>query len=122
LSPFGEWHRDNGGYEYRGVRTERYTYVRSLKGPEVLYDNLEDAYQQQNLVDHPELAGVQAELEARLQRMLDRTGDEFLPGDELLARWGYLVDQGRTTHICRFTENVPWEKYKPVWEWWEEED
>lgn len=33
LHPFGEWHRNMGGKEYRGIRTKRYTYVRDLNGP-----------------------------------------------------------------------------------------
>jgi arylsulfatase A-like enzyme len=31
--PFGQWTRQQGGREYRGVRTKRYTYVRDLGGP-----------------------------------------------------------------------------------------
>ena len=48
-SPFGEWHRGQGR-EYRGVRTRRYTYVRDLKGPWLLYDNRADPFQLNNLV------------------------------------------------------------------------
>ena len=48
-SPFGEWVRSRGR-EYRGVRTQRYTYVRDLNGPWLLYDNKKDPYQLQNLV------------------------------------------------------------------------
>ena len=50
ISPFGEWTRDRGGREYRGLRTIRYTYVRTLEGPWLLYDNRQDPYQQDNLV------------------------------------------------------------------------
>jgi len=42
VTPFGEWIRRKGGREYRGIRTARYTYVRSLQGPWLLYDNQED--------------------------------------------------------------------------------
>ena len=31
--PFGEFTTNGGGREYRGIRNERYTYVRDLKGP-----------------------------------------------------------------------------------------
>ena len=34
--PFGEWPRPAGGREYRGLRTERYTYCRTLAGPWLL--------------------------------------------------------------------------------------
>jgi len=39
ITPFGEWTRHQGGREYRGLRTTRYTYARSLDGPWLLYDN-----------------------------------------------------------------------------------
>src|SRR5262249_4014366 len=41
-SPFGEWERRKGGREYRGIRTERYTYVRDLNGPWLMFDNQMD--------------------------------------------------------------------------------
>ena len=88
-SPFGEWHN---GREYRGVRTRRYTYVRDLKGPWLLYDNQEDPYQLKNLVDKPQHADLQKRLEAMLAEKLKSTNDEFLPGAKYIAKWGYKVD------------------------------
>ncbi len=41
--------RRYGFAEYRGIRTERHTYVRSIKGPWLLYDNQTDPYQMRNL-------------------------------------------------------------------------
>jgi arylsulfatase A-like enzyme len=84
--------RRMGGRHYRGIRTRRYTYVRDLDGPWLLYDNQLDPYQQDNLVNHPEHAALQTELEDRLQRVLAQRGDEFLPGEEYVRRWGYEVD------------------------------
>jgi arylsulfatase A-like enzyme len=55
-SPFGEWIRRIGGKEYRGVRTTRYTYVRDLTGPWLLYDNQSDACQTNNLANLPKHA------------------------------------------------------------------
>lgn len=95
-SPFGEWSRARGGREYRGVRSARYTYVRDLDGPWLLYDNEEDPFQQRNLVGDPAFAKIRAELEERLRARLEATGDEFLPGPELLRRCGYRVDQNGT--------------------------
>lgn len=92
VSPFGEWTRDQGGREYRGVRTIRYTYVRSLEGPWLLFDNREDPYQQHNLIDQPEHTAVRAELESQLERELRRCGDGFLPGEQYVKRWGYRTD------------------------------
>lgn len=96
IAPFGEWERRNGGREYRGVRTERYTYVRDLNGPWLLFDNQTDPYQTNNLAGQPEHATLQAELETRLKQKLRRTGDEFRPGSEYIARWKYLVDTNGT--------------------------
>lgn len=92
VTPFGEWTRDKGGREYRGVRTTRYTYVRSLDGPWLLYDNLEDPYQQRNRIGEPEMAAIQAELESLLQAELRRCGDAFLPGQAYLKKWNYETD------------------------------
>ena len=95
-SPFGEWTRAKGGREYRGVRTRRYTYVRSLDGPWLLYDNETDPYQMNNLAGKPEHAALQAELEAKLAARLRETNDQFLPGGQYIAKWGYTTDANGT--------------------------
>ena len=97
--PFGEWTRDVGGREFRGIRTERFTYCRSLEGPWLLYDNQRDPWQLENLVGRADYAEAQAELDALLTRKLDEMGDEFLPGDAYLERWGYAVDATGTLPI-----------------------
>ena len=94
--PFGEWSRTLGGQEYRGIRTARYTYCRTLDGPWLLYDNDADPYQLVNLVDQPEYAGIQAELEALLQRELDAVGDDFREGMAYINRWAYPLDDSGT--------------------------
>jgi arylsulfatase A-like enzyme len=95
-SPFGEWVRAKGGKEYRGVRTARHTYVRDLSGPWLLFDNEADPYQMTNLVNKPENAKLQAELDALLTKKLKERGDDFLPGQDYIAKWGYKVDAGGT--------------------------
>jgi len=93
VAPFGNWNRQKGGKEYRGIRTTRYTYVRDLKGPWLLFDNRTDPCQMKNLVNEPEFAKVQAELDATLTHKLKAIGDEFLPGDEYIKKWGYKLDE-----------------------------
>ena len=78
--------RAHGFAEYRGVRTERYTYVRSIKGPWLLYNNRKDPYQKQNLVDHPGMSEVQKACEGQLSSWLARLEDQFLPGEVYLQR------------------------------------
>lgn len=94
--PFGEWARNNGGREYRGVRTTRYTYCRTLDAPWLLYDNETDPYQQNNLINEAEHAVLQLELEALLQKKLEAIGDEFLDGLTYVNQWGYPLDETGT--------------------------
>jgi len=95
-SPFGQWGRNRGGREYRGIRTQRYTYVRDLKGPWLLYDNEEDPFQQNNLVGKPEYTELQSRLEEGLRRLLQQTGDAFKSGPELVKECGYKVNARET--------------------------
>lgn len=95
-APFGEYDRRKGGKEYRGVRTTRYTYVRDLNGPWLLFDNKEDPLQVHNLVGDAGHATLQAEMEALLQRKLRERGDEFLPADAYIKKWGWKVDANGT--------------------------
>ncbi|MEK6477415.1 sulfatase [Catalinimonas sp. 4WD22] len=97
VQPFGQWNRfDHGGREYRGLRTLRYTYTRNLKGPWQLFDNQQDPYQMNNLIDEPEYDTLQAALDALLTQKLKAQGDEFRPGMEYIAEWGYEVDERQT--------------------------
>jgi arylsulfatase A-like enzyme len=95
-TPFGNWDRRRGGREYRGIRTTRYTYVRDLEGPWLLFDNQVDPYQTNNLVNHSALAKLQTELDARLTQKLKATGDQFLPGAAYIQKWDYSVNQEGT--------------------------
>ncbi len=91
--PFGQWTRQTqGAGEYRGIRTGKYTYARTLTGPWLLYDNEEDPYQLHNLIGGPEYSDLQKELDEHLQRKLDAMGDQFLPGIEYIRRWNYPLD------------------------------
>lgn len=74
---------------WRGVRTERHTYV-ELPGrrPWLLYDNVADPYQLRNLAESAAEAGPRAALAADLGGWLDRTGDAFPDGPGMLARLG----------------------------------
>ena len=94
--PFGEWSRQGGGREFRGLRTRRHTYTRTLEGPWQLFDNQEDPWQQRNLVDDPASRALRNQLDERLDAMLEQRGDEFLHGDEYIRQWGYTVDESGT--------------------------
>ena len=89
IAPFAEYR----GQPWRGLRTEQYTYTRNLDGPWLLYDNKADPYQMDNLINLPASADLQQTLEILLQAMMDERGDELLPAQAFLDRYGYEVDQ-----------------------------
>ena len=89
VHPFTEWLRENGGREYRGLRTRRHTYVRDLNGPWLLFDNQADPYQMTNLVGSAEHEALKDQLDALLTGKLAQRGDEFKPSEYYLRKWGY---------------------------------
>jgi arylsulfatase A-like enzyme len=101
IAPFGEFTRQQGGREYRAVRTAHYTYVRDLNGPWLLYDNQADPCQLENLADQPQFARLQADMESLLKRKLAAQHDNFLPGPDYIKQWGYQVDQSGTVPFTR---------------------
>jgi hypothetical protein len=70
--------------------------VRDLQGPWLLYDNDKDPFQLDNLVNKPAHAGLQAELDSALHKLLDKTHDDFQPGKVYIDKWGYAVDKNGT--------------------------
>ncbi|MFP6582972.1 MAG: sulfatase [Candidatus Hydrogenedentota bacterium] len=96
IAPFGEWIRKKGGKEFRGVRTARYSFVMDRMGPWLLFDNENDPYQMENLVNHPELSDVQSLLKIHLVTLLEDRKDAFLHGDEYVKQWGYTVNENGT--------------------------
>ncbi|MEL7585332.1 MAG: sulfatase [Prolixibacteraceae bacterium] len=96
ISPFGQWDRRRGGKEYRGIRTGRYTYVKDMDGPWLLFDNRNDPYQMENLIDDAAYADIRKELDTMLTKMLKERNDYFLRGEEYIRKWGYTVNENGT--------------------------
>lgn len=92
-SPFADWSFSRGGREYRGIRTKKFTYVRDLKGPWLLFDNIRDPFQLNNLIDTSRGKLLMKSLDTLLESELAARNDTFLPSSELLAQWGYTVDK-----------------------------
>lgn len=78
--------------EYRGVRTSRYTYARTIDRPWLLHDNVEDPFQVRNLIDDPACRGLRDELEGEMQALMKRVGDEFLPKEEYYRKFRIELD------------------------------
>ena len=96
VSPFGQWTRKMGGREYRGIRTVRYTYVRELKGPWLLFDNQRDPFQLRNLAGLPAFDSLQKKLDFILKQKLVHAHDTFHPAEHYISKWGYTVDENGT--------------------------
>lgn len=78
--------RNYGIAEYRGLRNKRFTYVRSIEGPWLLYDNANDPYQMENLCGKPEAAAIQVALNDRLDLWMAAMNDQFLTSEAYLER------------------------------------
>lgn len=89
---FHQYAAHNGGRVWRGLRTERYTYVISRDGPWLLYDNLEDPFQLHNRVADPAYHQIRESLDSELQRRLQARGDTFRSCAEMIAAAGCPVN------------------------------
>lgn len=96
IAPFGEFARCFGGREWRGLRTKRYTYVISKAGPWLLFDNENDPYQMNNIIDNKQYSEIREKLHEDLQKVMKERNDEFLFGDEYAKMWGYNLDDNGT--------------------------
>ncbi len=90
--PFHQWNYSKGGRSYRGIRSNRYTYVEDLDGPWLFFDNDKDPYQLQNLVGEESYNSVQNEFHNLLHDKLKKNGDNFRNGDFYMTEWGYIYD------------------------------
>lgn len=70
--------------EYRAVRTRTHTYARYPDAPWMLYDNENDPYQLDNLIESKGANFVPPELERELEEWLERTGDDFRTTEEYM--------------------------------------
>ena len=90
--------------EYRGVVTRQYTYVRTIDRPWLLFDNVDDPYQMQNLIDDKASGGVRDHLESLMRAHMTTIGDELLPRDFYYESFGITFDhRGKVTDLV---ENI----------------
>jgi arylsulfatase A-like enzyme len=102
--------RRYGIAEYRGLRSERYTYVRSIGGPWLLYDNQTDPYQMRNLCGKQEHKELQAKLDRALDLRLRDVSDSFLPAAKYV----------RQANLAHYREvNVTVGQMRSPWGDWE---
>lgn len=89
IAPFGANYKDA---PYRAIKTKQYTYARTPDGPSMLYDNINDPYQLNNLLGKTEFTDLQKELDAKLNAKLLAINDEFETRAYYLKKWNYKLD------------------------------
>jgi arylsulfatase A-like enzyme len=94
--------------EWRGVRTNRYTYVKSKEETLMLYDNINDPYQMNNLAGNSEVEEIQKELEIITDSIGREIGDKFEPWSEGIIRMKVKNSEwtrkyGNDLNICKET-------------------
>jgi arylsulfatase A-like enzyme len=106
--------RRHGVAEYRGLRTPRYTFVRSIHGAWLLYDNETDPFQKQNLVGKDKYLDLQLRLERMLDKRLKSVGDEFLPGARYVERANARHYREVSAPVARVSS--PWGDWQSNWQ------
>jgi len=97
VCPFATEHNNK---EYRGVRTSQYTYVRTPDGPSMMFDNLKDPYQMDNLIEKSEYDSLQKSLDKKLNAALTKIGDkDFKTRDYYLEKWNLRMNNKKTTAV-----------------------
>jgi arylsulfatase A-like enzyme len=96
VAPFDVNHLDP---EYRGIRTARYTYAVSPEGPIMFFDDLEDPFQLNNLVNQPDYEDLRQDLDLQLRKELSEIGDEdFKPRIFYIDRWGFELEKNNINY------------------------
>lgn len=97
--------RRYGFAEYRGLRNARYTYVRSIHGPWLLYDNERDPFQMHNLCNRGE-RDLQRRLDRELNSILRQRKDKFLPAADYVKQAG--LGHYREVNVPAGRHPSPW--------------
>lgn len=78
---------------YRAIRTNKYSYIKTLDRGTLLFDNTKDPYQLTNLYDNHQFKNIRKDLEKQLNARLTRIGDEdFNHPDYYLKKWGFILN------------------------------
>jgi arylsulfatase A-like enzyme len=76
--------------EYRAIKTSRYTYIKTPEKAIMLFDNIADPYEMNNLLNKPEYSKLQDKMEKLLQQELKAIGDQdFKTYQYYLDKFGF---------------------------------
>ncbi len=73
--------------EWRGVITQRYTYATFKEKPWLLYDDVKDPYQLNNLVDNPNYGDIKNKLDKLTGEWLEKLNDPFETSIEVADKY-----------------------------------
>ena len=90
--------------EYRGIITARYTYVHTIDRPWLLFDNINDPYQMNNLIDDPAQAEICARLDGLMREHMAAINDEMLPRHHYYEHFG--IDLDHRGKLVDLVENI----------------
>jgi hypothetical protein len=80
--------------EYRAIKTNRYTYVKTPDKPLMLFDHVTDSLELNNLIDNNNYARIKKKMDRLMQKELRAIGDEnFKPSEYYLNKFG-LTEMG----------------------------
>lgn len=80
MQGMGHTYQWKDGHEWRAVRSKRYTYAQYLVNrEELLFDNIADPLQINNLAEKPEFAGIKALMKEYMKHKMSELKDEFQP-------------------------------------------
>ncbi len=102
VSPF-----NYGQGAYRSIRTKRYTYVRNLEGPWLMFDDRNDPWQMNNLIGKAGYEEIGRDLDAKLHAQLKKIGDDFRSPHSYIEEWGLEVDPDRGAVIYKDFDQEP---------------
>ena len=75
-----------GMLAYRGLRTNRHTYVRNEGGEWLLFDNINDPFQMNNLIQDKTARGIKSDLDQLLRTKMKKLNDDFESSDQIIAK------------------------------------
>jgi hypothetical protein len=102
VCPFGnEYPHD----EFRGIRTKQYSYICSPEGAIMMFDNIKDPYQMDNLVENDGYTSLQKKLDKKLSKALKKIGDKnFKSREYYLEKWNLKLNDGKVIDYNAFRQ------------------
>jgi arylsulfatase A-like enzyme len=97
-----------GVQAYRGVRTSQHTYVRNKNGAWLLFDNINDPFQMNNLIQNKAARGIKDDLEQLLELKLNKLNDNFESSDQIIAKHHLQQHVAKTGLGAQIAWSYPW--------------